>query len=299
MQRSPSYARLKKAVALMVYGADGKPFVIPPSRYVADVLLPNVISQSNAYEPFMDRPYRAALAVKSGAFVDVGTNTGQTLLKVLAIDRNIKYIGFEPQLDCAHAIERFIRLNKLASHSILPIGLSNMTGAVTLLKRDEAADSTASTVPGFRPDAFYRSKAIIFVARGDDAFDALRPGPISVLKIDVEGAELEVMEGFAQTIQRDRPIIFFEILNHFLAATGEAISEELVSFRDNRNQQIRDLLRSAGYRIFNIRKSELREIRDFVPEYTADQSITNYVAVHEETAAAYVAAHGSGVLEKH
>ena len=48
------------------------------------------------------------------------------------------------------------------------------------------------------------------VRRLDEVLAAGSTPPVSVMKIDVEGAELAVVRGASQTIERDRPFVVFE-----------------------------------------------------------------------------------------
>ena len=48
----------------------------------------------------------------------------------------------------------------------------------------------------------------VAVCRGDDLFGAEK---FDLIKIDVEGMEVEVLAGLAQTIARGRPLIFVEV----------------------------------------------------------------------------------------
>ena len=49
------------------------------------------------------------------------------------------------------------------------------------------------------------------MVRGDDFFAANSLPPISLLKIDVEGYEVNALDGFRKTLWRDRPPILMEI----------------------------------------------------------------------------------------
>ena len=49
-----------------------------------------------ASEAWMTEVIRRLFELKSGAFIDVGVNLGQTLLKVAAADPSRAYVGFEP-----------------------------------------------------------------------------------------------------------------------------------------------------------------------------------------------------------
>ena len=54
--------------------------------------------------------------LKSGAFIDVGVNLGQTLLKVAAIDPGRAYVGFEPNPACVDYVWKLIETNNLETY---------------------------------------------------------------------------------------------------------------------------------------------------------------------------------------
>ena len=55
-------------------------------------------------------------------------------------------------------------------------------------------------------------ETIVPIARLDDVYTG---GPFSIMKIDVEQHELEVLTGAEQLINRYKPVIFIEIFNYF------------------------------------------------------------------------------------
>jgi FkbM family methyltransferase len=223
------------------------------------------------------------LKSKQGVFIDIGANVGQTLIKVLSMDKDRAYLGFEPQIDCCSYIEDFVRQNGLQGHLILPVGLSNKNGFVELLKRSCAGDGSASVIKGFRPDDFYKIKQYIYVMQGDDIIRELKPSQISVIKIDVEGSELEVVQGLHETLKKFSPFVIFEVLNHYLAATKQQLNQETISFREQRLTVLENTLRNLGYSIYNIQSSDkIVEVSQIKPKVTSDLSITDYLAIHEK-----------------
>lgn len=282
-------ASLMRAIAGRISAGSTRSMTLGGRRYRSRTLVLGRAPQTNDHETWMDAVYSAALRTKSGVFIDVGANIGQTLVKILSIDADRGYLGFEPQLDCSFFVESFIRDNDLRHHSVLPVGLSNRNDVVQLLKRSADADTTASTIRGFRPDGFYSSRQPIYVARGDDVILGLDPPEIAVIKIDVEGGELEVVEGLVGTIDAYRPFVFFEVLNHFLVATGADLDPTTIEFREERNKNLEKILREKRYSIFNIlpdnRVTEIAEIR---PTRSDDLRITDYVAVPDEAKAAFL-----------
>jgi FkbM family methyltransferase len=234
------------------------------------------------HEPWLNWVYAAALEMKHGALVDVGVNRGQTLAKMLRIAPNNRYIGFEPQPACAFYVGEFLRINRLDNCTIVPIALSDHAGlSVLALNTFDPGDGAASIAKGYRPDSFYVQSMTIPIFRGDDIFSTFSES-ISLLKIDVEGAELEVLRGLTSTHGERRPFVLFEVLNNYLVVTGEYLSDELAAHRNEQARQISSFFADAGYAVFNIREKALIRSDVIRPEVSGDLSITNYLAVPNE-----------------
>jgi len=254
------------------------------SIYRVQSFFPNPIAQSDpseveAHEPWLDSVLRAVLTCRQGAFLDVGANIGQTMLKILAIEKTRQYVGFEPQVSCSFVIHRFIRDNDLKNFVILPFGLFTENRIVRIQLRGGDSD-TASIIENFRPISFYTSQEYVCVRRGDEVVTELNLQSVAVLKIDVEGAELEIIEGLSNTIREHKPFIIFEVLNSYLAVTGERLDDSIIEFRAKRTQRMEAILRDQGYEIFNILPQNiLRRVDSIQPSVSADLSLTNYLAV--------------------
>lgn len=239
-----------------------------------------VLSFTPSYEEWLDPVYELVLNHKKGAFIDVGVNRGQTLAKILRLDPTRRYVGFEPQSSCAYLISEFLKINGLDNHTVVSVGLSDEDAICELMYRTHgAADGTASIAAKHRPPSFYVRSSFIPVLRGDKVIRSLRLEDIACIKIDVEGAELEVLHGLEKTIQEFMPYIVFEVLNNYLAATGEALDEETTAYRNERAKDISHFLSALGYRIYNIRSDGFVHTDLIRPEVSHDLSITDYVAV--------------------
>jgi FkbM family methyltransferase len=57
----------------------------------------------------------------------------------------------------------------------------------------------------------------------DDLVSAHECPPVSLIKIDVQGAELKVLRGAAGLLERDRPVLFVEIDPAALASMGDSV----------------------------------------------------------------------------
>ncbi len=193
-------------------------------------------------------------------FVDVGANIGQTLLK-LRLKSRASYLGFEPNATCNSYIQRFIEKNKFIDCKIQNCALAKETGSLFLNKRT-IDDPGASIIDTLRPN-FYSDTEVIFSIDYDSFF---LDNKISFVKIDVEGAELEVVEGMKQSIKKYRPVIVCEILDSY--------SDTVLEFTQKRATQLVELLKSLNYSIIQlITDSKTNKLKSFkiIEEVTIKQ----------------------------
>ncbi len=171
-------------------------------------------TSAEQHEPQLMPLFEALLNDRQGAFVDIGVNVGQTLFKVLSIDPNRQYIGFEPQVSCCFFVEQFLVDNDLGNCQILPIGLSDDTELLSLYAKDGFDEMGSILNPGMSSNR--SSPKPISVTTGDIALKELGIDNPSIIKIDVEGAELRVIKGLQNTLHTHRPPLLFEVLPDFV-----------------------------------------------------------------------------------
>lgn len=241
----------------------------------------NRFSYELGHETHLLGVLRQALRAQSGVFIDVGANVGQTLTKVLSLEPTRKYLGFEPQVDCCFAIERFLEDNGIYSAQIVPVGMSNKNG-FTKLNLTGSYDEMASLVKHYRGTEAYEGSIVVPVRRGDDVVKELGIGAVGIIKIDVEGAELEVLEGFQETIQKKKPIILFEVLPNFVGSDKVMIDEEIAEGNRAKAKALFQLFKVAGYEIAIIGSDgSTKKISSFhLDERSADAG-RDYVAAHK------------------
>lgn len=231
-------------------------------------------------EHSLDGLLKMILDYKPGTLIDVGANIGQTLVKLLSIDSTRHYIGFEANLACAFTVEQFIAANALNHCRVVPLGLSSRPGSLELLMRTEEATASASLVKGFRPEGFYSVRKSVYVITGDSFIESLGVPAISLIKIDVEGAELEVIEGLRGSMRKYKPFIMFEVLPHYLVITNEGLDAKTTEFRNNRLRQLESIFREEAYVLFQIiSKHHIQQIRTIEPGFEATLAASNYLAV--------------------
>lgn len=224
-------------------------------------------------EEWMDKIIQKLFVTRNGCVIDVGVNLGQTLLKIASFNTNINYYGFEPNPVCYAYCKSLIKLNRLNTFKIFPVGLSS-TSAIVKLYGDTSYASGASIIENFRTNKErYKEIYAVPVMPADDILCKENIPAINFVKVDVEGAELDVMMGFKETLQRFYPIIIMEILPVY------TLENENGKMRKERQDKLLKLMFSLGYKLFLIHEKETRlEPIEDIPVH-GDMSRTNYLFI--------------------
>jgi FkbM family methyltransferase len=178
------------------------------------------------YESSQLRQFSAALNPGNVAY-DIGANVG--IYSLLASRRvgSAGYIyAFEPSERNLYFLRRHLILNRIENCLVIPAAVTEATGR----RRFDSAswdphmgrlsESGGSTVQALSLDSFTYSDQIV--------------RPPTLMKIDVEGAELEVLRGGMRILEEHRPSIFLEThgdslhseCKKFLGARGYVIEEQ-------------------------------------------------------------------------
>lgn len=232
-------------------------------------------------EPWLNRTIATLLTESSGAFVDVGVNLGQTLIKVKTLQPDRAYFGFEPNPTCVAFVRRLAAANRFRETTVSPFGLSDSARALTLFARSEdPADSSATVVPDLYASQETWDRTAVAVLPGDEALAMLGVGRVGVLKIDVEGAELEVIRGLEGTLRAHRPSVICELLPSY------SPGQKRWAFRQPRTDAVVATMRSLGYALFRLMPSgEALPLETIEPH--SDNSLTNYAFVPPDVVAAF------------
>ena len=200
-------------------------------------------------ETWMIELMKRVFPLKKGFFLDVGANLGQTLLKVKGVDMQREYVGFEPNPSCVFYLNQLIQANQFTDCSLVPIGISDETQVLMLnFYHADETDSTASIIEEFRPDQKIVRQSYVPVFDYDQlrALIGSHRAPAFV-KVDVEGAEWEVLKSLEPLLAAHRPMIFCEILPVYKKENTTRLS---------RQQKIEDLLHRNQYQIVRVNKSQ-------------------------------------------
>jgi FkbM family methyltransferase len=138
-------------------------------------------------------------------FIDVGANIGRYSLYLAKKFPNTLVIAIEPDPEAYLALIKGVQANSLNNVIALNLAAYNSNGYVVLSRK---RSSTISSIVN-RTNTFEMVK--VRAMRIDDLVKKLNMNSIDIVKIDVEGAELYVLQGFEESIKKFKPRIIIEV----------------------------------------------------------------------------------------
>jgi FkbM family methyltransferase len=198
-----------------------------------------------------DEPDLAAIALltKPGDTVlDIGANFGLfTRFLSESVGKDGRVFSFEPTSDMFGVLENNRARLRLENTSVFRTALSNRCGvsemAIPIREDGSLNHYEASLVDTTGGDG--KTLAVRVETRTlDDFCDDLGVEKIDFIKCDVEGHEIEVLEGARRTLAHHRPAMLMEV-NEPLDAGGHG-------------SRVLELVRSLGYEVHTLHGEELR-----------------------------------------
>lgn len=186
------------------------------------------------WEPHVERALREHLRPGHRA-IDVGANLGYfTAVMADAVGPSGRVWSFEPTPPIADDLEVSIAANGHSQVEVFRTALGDHAGTVSISFDPRLAGNSSLIGPGSESSTAYP----VPMARLDDLYDQGRVGLPRLIKVDVEGAELGVLQGATALITAARPVVVFEVNADMSQAAGWTL------------RQIADIFASCGpYRL--------------------------------------------------
>jgi FkbM family methyltransferase len=180
---------------------------------------------AGVHEPMVQEALRRTAG--PGAVVyDVGANIGATaLLAARIVGPQGRVIAIEPQPECAAAVRASAQLNGFGWLDVVEAAAAASTGRAELIVVSDALWTRLAEVGDHGLEERRETVATI-------ALDDLDAPPPDVVKIDVEGAELEVVAGMRRLLAEARPLVICEM--------------------HGKNERFARAMAEAGYRVVNL-----------------------------------------------
>lgn len=160
----------------------------------------------------LEVPVQEALrrTIAPGAvFFDVGANIGFfSLLGARLVGAEGRVVAFEPVPESAASIRASGSLNGFEHLEVRDVAVADRSGQGELCVVEDASWSRLTT---YREHELMTRQAIVTVVTIDELVEAGEVPIPDVIKIDVEGAELEVLAGMGRLIESRQPTIICEL----------------------------------------------------------------------------------------
>jgi FkbM family methyltransferase len=199
-------------------------------------------------------------------FFDIGAHHGlYSLVAAKRLGTDSTVVAFEPSPNEFRRLRLHLRLNGMRSVRVEPIAL----GATSSKQKFFQVISGDNTRGGLRPPASSDRvlETSVETACLDDYLGRLALDRVDLVKLDVEGAELEVLEGASMVLAKFRPIFICEVLDATTQVWGYNAREIVLMFQ------------RFDFQLFEAQLDGSivpHEVKDHYPE------IRNYLAVPKE-----------------
>lgn len=189
-----------------------------------------------AYEPY-ETAFLKSVFHEGDVFLDIGANLGWYSLVLGRHAPLGRIYAFEPVPETVSRLEKNVALNQLDNIQALNLGLFNKKDELAFLFAEDVSGATSLKMAGQSRGSVPVREVLCKTDTLDNVCQQLDLIP-TLMKVDVEGAELMVIEGAIRTLEH-RPIILMELLRKWSLEFG---------YHPN---DVFSLLRTYGYRAWN------------------------------------------------
>jgi FkbM family methyltransferase len=204
------------------------------------------------------------LSEKSKKFLDIGANMGFYSLGASLVNGKLQVLAFEPNPVIRESLKQNIDLNDVEKNiEIIGLALSNFKGEATF-SVPAFTGSGGGSLKNLHPEEGAPSEFTVEVEKLDNLRERLNGSDL--LKIDVEGAEFQLIKGGLEFILENRPTIVIELLRKWMKPFQSS------------PQDVIDLLSELNYICFAVSESSL------IPTLVINDSTieNNFIFCHRE-----------------
>lgn len=146
---------------------------------------------------------------RGSIFFDIGAHVGGFTIRASRIVGNEGLvIAFEPNFRNYYYLMQNIYINRCRNVIALPLAVHSATG--TILSFNISTRSGHSSITELHKDEIL-FKTYVYTITIDDVVKVLSLTRVNAIKIDVEGAEIEVLKGAKNTLDKYRPTLLIEV----------------------------------------------------------------------------------------
>jgi FkbM family methyltransferase len=179
-------------------------------------------------------------------FVDIGANIGYySLMASKIVGSNGKVFSFEPWSRNRAILEENIKLNSFSNISIIPKAVSNEENYSVKIYLPKDNMCGMGSLQKLNDENYTDEFELTPTTTFQSFLNTYKPGRVDVIKIDVEGSELNVLKGMSNSLEDKNfnPIILVELAKSSLAKFSATIRDVI------------DSLTNYGFKAYKIDQS--------------------------------------------
>ena len=189
---------------------------LDPREYIQQRLL-----WDGSHDPHVVRWLTARLRSRPQPVLwDVGANIGAVSLLTAALVPGLRVEAFEPSPGPRARLVRHVALNPSVDVRVHEVALSDAEGSVSFFESANPENGGLGTL--YAASNAAATPVVVRAERGDALLSAGVIAPPSAIKIDVEGFEVEVLDGLKETLATHRPMLVVESSGYRLTERGLA-----------------------------------------------------------------------------
>lgn len=241
--------------------------------FTNDAMAENSIGLGKRWEPHMTnfvQKMKDIFDIKN--VIDVGANFGYNSIyfsKILGDDG--KVFAFEPQLQNYELLVQNVKQNDITNIVCYNNACSHVNGEVEL-PLFELPLQEPTNMGDITPNYKYYKATKSYTTVKSVRLDNLNFPKIDLIKIDVQGWEINVIDGLQEILLKDKPVLIVEF-EHFQLAKNDKTCQELA-----------DIIRNYGYYIYYLDyeypSDHVCVHQDFLKEF--DANFQDYISQHNE-----------------
>lgn len=184
------------------------------------------------YGEFSNAEFEIMKDFATGLVLDVGANIGALTVPLAKVAKHV--IAVEPQPWIADVLTANVAVNCLQNVDIVRGALTETAGPVKMprVPPDKVANFGGIGLHGAPPDSTVMGEQVVGGYRFDDFLNTLEDQKCTLVKMDVEGHELQALRGMEQLLKRDMPVLYVE------------------NDRQDKSIALQSYIRSLGYDIY-------------------------------------------------
>jgi FkbM family methyltransferase len=158
---------------------------------------------------FFMTDYLKAANDPRAAVLDVGANTGYHALALAQHAQTVH--AFEPYPPVIGRLKEMIQLNDARNIVVHEVGLGDRDEEKTFYAPTASNHGDGTFQPDFKIGGDRQVAGKFKIVRGDDWVKSQDVPAVTLVKVDVEGFEKEVLQGLRQLLEKHRPLTIIEV----------------------------------------------------------------------------------------